>query len=204
MQEASVVKNHIEQRLMNPDATVVFNKSELTKAVHEETNAGSGGADHFCESFLGDLRNQCFRFTRLAKLRQQQQNPRQTFLAGVEKLIDKISLGSHAADQQKSQEQIREGRLIVHHADHLPPLDFQCLTSGYGGGSCHVLPTQGRQRLLSNEGARSEQRDGGLFSVWRNNCQFCADTLKIEEAVGRITLREEGLLWSQLEDSSPQ
>jgi hypothetical protein len=54
----SVVQNHIEQRFMNPDAAVVFNKSELAKAIHKETNAGPGGANHFRKSFLGDLRNQ--------------------------------------------------------------------------------------------------------------------------------------------------
>ena len=56
--EDSVVQNHIEQRFMNPDATVVLNKAQLTKAIHKETNAGPSGADHFRKSFLGDLRNQ--------------------------------------------------------------------------------------------------------------------------------------------------
>jgi hypothetical protein len=55
--EASVVQNHIEERLMNPDATVVFNKAEIAKTIHEEANAGPGGADHFGQSFLRDLRN---------------------------------------------------------------------------------------------------------------------------------------------------
>src|ERR1700730_16828053 len=66
--EDLVVQNHIEQRSMYPDATVVFNKPEFAKAIHEEANAGPGGADHFCQSFLRDLRNQRFRFPRLAKL----------------------------------------------------------------------------------------------------------------------------------------
>jgi hypothetical protein len=56
-EESSVVQNHIEERPMNPDATVVFNKAELAKTVHEEANAGAGGADHFGQSFLRDLRN---------------------------------------------------------------------------------------------------------------------------------------------------
>ena len=99
--EDSVVQNHIEQRFMNPDAAVILNKAELAKAIHEEANTRPGGADHFCQSFLRDLRNQRFRFSRLAKLRQQQENPRQTLFAGVEKLIDEIGLGPYAADQQK-------------------------------------------------------------------------------------------------------
>ena len=82
---------------MNPDAAVVFNKAELAKAIHEEADAGPGGSDHFRQSFLRDLWDQRFRFSRLAKLRQQQENSRQTLFAGVEKLIDKIGLGSHAS-----------------------------------------------------------------------------------------------------------
>ena len=48
----SIVKNHIEQRLMNADAAVVFNKSELTKAVHKEAYPGASRADHLRQRLL--------------------------------------------------------------------------------------------------------------------------------------------------------
>jgi hypothetical protein len=35
----SVVQNDVEQRPVNADAAVVFNKAELAKAIHEEANA---------------------------------------------------------------------------------------------------------------------------------------------------------------------
>jgi hypothetical protein len=35
----SVVQNDVEQRPVYADATVVFNKAELAKAIHEEANA---------------------------------------------------------------------------------------------------------------------------------------------------------------------
>ena len=38
-QEDSIVQNDVEQRLVNPDAAVVFNKAELAKAIHEEADA---------------------------------------------------------------------------------------------------------------------------------------------------------------------
>jgi hypothetical protein len=63
-----------------------------------------------------------FRFSRLTKFGQQQENPRQALFAGVEKLIDKIGLGSHAPGQQEFQVHFGEGMLLVHHADHLSPL----------------------------------------------------------------------------------
>src|SRR5580704_540625 len=67
----SVVENDVGQRLMNLDAAVVLNKAEFAKAIHEEADAGPSGADHLCQGFLRDLRNQSFWFTRLAKFRQQ-------------------------------------------------------------------------------------------------------------------------------------
>jgi hypothetical protein len=37
------VQNHVKQRIVNPDAAVVFNKAKLAKAIHEEANAEPGG-----------------------------------------------------------------------------------------------------------------------------------------------------------------
>src|ERR1022692_956453 len=71
-----IVQNHIEQRLMDPDATVVFNKAELAKAIHEEADTGAGGADHLCQSLLRDGRDEAFRFIRFAKFGHQQKNSR--------------------------------------------------------------------------------------------------------------------------------
>ena len=63
------MQDHIEQRLVNSDATVVFDKAELAEAVHEETDAGPGGADHFRQGFLRDLRNEHVRSSRVPDLR---------------------------------------------------------------------------------------------------------------------------------------
>ena len=52
----SVVQNHIQQRFVDPDVTVVFNKAELAEAIHEEADPGPGRADHFRQGFLRDLR----------------------------------------------------------------------------------------------------------------------------------------------------
>lgn len=41
-----VMQNYIEKRLVNPDTSVVFDKPQLAKAVHEETHAGTRGPDH--------------------------------------------------------------------------------------------------------------------------------------------------------------
>jgi hypothetical protein len=100
-----------------------------------------------------------FRFTRLTKFGHQQENSRQTLFAGVEKLIDKIGLGSHTPGQQEFQEHFGEGMLLVHHADHLLPRYLERCTNDNGRGSGHVQPTHARQRLLSNEFPGGEKRD---------------------------------------------
>jgi len=92
---------------VDPDAAVVFDKTELAKAIHEEADSGPGGADHLCESFLRDGRDKGFRLPRLAIFGHQQKNSRQTPLAGVEKLIDQIGLGSHTPGQEKFQVHFR-------------------------------------------------------------------------------------------------
>lgn len=84
---------------MDPDAAVIFDKAELAKSIHEEADAGRGSADHLCQSFLRDGRNQGFRFSRFTEFGHQQENSRQAPFAGVEKLIDKIALGPHTPGQ---------------------------------------------------------------------------------------------------------
>jgi len=87
--------------------------------------------------------------------------------------------------------------LFVHHADHLLPLDLQCCTSGNGSGRRQSKPTHASERLLSNEVASREKRDRGFFAVFRNDGDFCATFLKIENRVGGISLQKEGMLWLQ-------
>jgi hypothetical protein len=71
------VQNNAKRRFMNPDAAVVFDKTELAKSIHKEAHTGAGGADHLRQSFLSDPGNVLFWFPRLAELGHQQQNPRQ-------------------------------------------------------------------------------------------------------------------------------
>jgi len=37
---------------VNADTTVIFDKPELSEAVHDETYTRPGGSDHFCQRFL--------------------------------------------------------------------------------------------------------------------------------------------------------
>ena len=62
---------------MNPDAAVVFNKSELAKATQEGIDTRSSTANHACKGFLRDRLNQRILLPRLTILRQQQKHSRQ-------------------------------------------------------------------------------------------------------------------------------
>jgi len=106
------MKDHIEQRFVNLDATVVFDEAHLAKTVHEETDARAGSPDHIRESFLRNRRNQRLLFARLAELGHQQEDSRKTPLAGVEELIDEIDLDAHTAGQQVSHEHLRKSVLL--------------------------------------------------------------------------------------------
>jgi hypothetical protein len=96
-----IEQDHIEQRLIYLDAAVVTDKTELAKAVHKEADMRPSGANHIRKRFLRNGRNEGFPFAGLAEFRHQQENPRQAFFAGVEKLVDEVGLGSHAAGQQE-------------------------------------------------------------------------------------------------------
>jgi hypothetical protein len=87
-----------------PDPAVVGNKAKLAEPIHEEADSGARGPYHIRQSLLCDRRDQRFWFTRLPVLRHQQENPSQTLFAGVEKLINQISLGlpSGAPDGQEA------------------------------------------------------------------------------------------------------
>jgi len=56
---------------MHLDAVLITNQAKVAEAIHEEADAEPSGADHFCQRFLGDSRNEGFRLPGLAKLRHQ-------------------------------------------------------------------------------------------------------------------------------------
>jgi len=71
----------IQQRFVNLDAPVVFDKPELAKSIHEEANARASSADHLRQGLLRDLGNILLRLAWLSEFRHQQQNPRQALFA---------------------------------------------------------------------------------------------------------------------------
>ena len=196
------MKNHIEQRLMNPNAPVVFDKAVLTKTIHKETDAGPGGPDHFRQGFLSDVRNQRLRLAGLAELRHQQQDAGEAFLAGVEELVDQIGLGPHSASEQELDEEVGKAMLLVHDADHLVASNPErgACSDGSGGGQAQA--GDAGNRLFSNEFAGGDQGDGGLLAALGEDGELGTACLQVEDAIGWVSLREEGLLGLQTDKLS--
>jgi hypothetical protein len=71
-----LMQNHVQQGTVDFNLTVVIDKPQFTKLVHECANAGSRRTDHVREGLLADFRQDGLRLTFLAKIRKQQKGPR--------------------------------------------------------------------------------------------------------------------------------
>src|ERR1039457_5747246 len=94
--------------------------------------------------------------------------------------------------------------LLVHDAEHLVALDFECGACGYCGGGGHAQPGDGGDRLLSNEVSGGEQGDSGLRAALGDYCEFGAPGLEVEDAVDQASLGEEGLFGLQGDELASQ
>ena len=97
---------------MNLKTTVVVNETHLPEFVHEGTDPRSRRTHHLSQSSLADLGNfSPFFYTVLAEAREQQQNAGEPFLAGIEKLIDKVFAVPKILGQEMFHEQV--GKLVL-------------------------------------------------------------------------------------------
>jgi hypothetical protein len=101
-----------------PCFTAVIDEAELPELIHEKIDPRPGCANHLRQVFLTDPVNDRFGNALLAKMGQQQENPSQTLLAGVENLVDEIRFVSDDAGKQMSDKYFRESLLFVEHSCH--------------------------------------------------------------------------------------
>jgi hypothetical protein len=67
----SFIQKDVEEGVVNPNLTVIFDEAQFSEAIHEKTHARPGCADHLRQYLLADLRNYRLRLAFLAELRQQ-------------------------------------------------------------------------------------------------------------------------------------
>ena len=94
-----VVEDDIEEGTVHVQPTVVVHEAQFAELVHEETDARARGADHLGQHFLTDLRDHRFRLAFFPNVGQQQEQPRQPFLAGIEEVIHQILLDPNRVSQ---------------------------------------------------------------------------------------------------------
>ena len=90
-------------------------------------------------------RDEGFRFAGLAEFRHQKENPRQALFAGVEELIDKVGLGSHAAGQQELEKQISECGFVMHYPNHFASADLERCAGVHCSGGGHMQASDCRE-----------------------------------------------------------
>ncbi len=98
---------------MDFDFAVVHNEAQFAEAVHKEIDARTGCPHHLRQHFLAYSGNYLLRNFFLAKLGEQQKNPRQAFFTGIEELIYQVFLHAGIAGQQMGNENIGQGVLLV-------------------------------------------------------------------------------------------
>jgi len=198
-----VVQHHIEQGGIHSNAPVEADIAELFEATQEEADAGPGGAHHLSKRLVRDFRNEGIRFAGLAKVRHQEQRPRQPPFAGVEELIHQIRLGSYAPDEDELHEEIRELMIVMQGAEHARALDLEnnadcnCCS---GSGAKAALFSHG---LFTKEVPGCKQGDSGFFSTLGDYGELCVATLQIEDGIYYAALGEDTLPCLVLENTAP-
>src|SRR5687768_12102472 len=154
-------------------SSVVVDEAHLSEAVQEEARPRAGGADHRGQRVLADLRNDDVELRVLAEVREQQEQSRQTLLAGVEELIHQVFLDPHVAGQQVGGEKLGEIALAMEPVEHRLLRDPYDDGSSEADGRRHALRLPG-ETSLAEERPRLENGDHRLFPARRYDRQLDA------------------------------
>ena len=113
-----VPQDSVQQRTVNLDLAVVVDVPLFPEFVHEKTDPGTRGADHFRQRLLaeGD-RDRLFAML-LAEIRQQQKQAREASFAGIEELVDQVVFDPVISFQQIGHEKCGKLRLRTKRRQH--------------------------------------------------------------------------------------
>ena len=108
---------------MDFQATVVLDKAQSSKLIQKEVDTWSSCAHHFSQRLLADLRNDRLEFRLFAEIRQQQENPRQPLLTGIEELVDQVLFDSNDSRKKIGGENLGKQGLLLKGQEHCPLLN---------------------------------------------------------------------------------
>jgi hypothetical protein len=107
----SFIQNEVQQGFLNFQFAVVFDQTQLPKFVHENIHARPRRSNQRGECVLVHTYRYRFRTNVVAIIGQQQKSPCQPHLAGIEQLVDQVSLNSGGSSQKMVEKIV--GKLLV-------------------------------------------------------------------------------------------
>jgi hypothetical protein len=178
---------------MHLQTTVVVNEAELSEFVHEEVHSGAGGANHLRQSLLAQLWDDGFGLIFFSETGQYQKRSGQTFLAGIEKLINQVCLRAVVTIDHISYKEIRQLVLLVQRGQHRFLLNSQDCAVRHGSSGCQADSLIGSEASLAQEVTRAEQSDGCFLTLLGEHGQPHSSFLNVEHRVRPISLGKDGL-----------
>src|ERR1700751_36068 len=178
---------------MHLQTTVVVKEAELSEFVHEEVHSGAGGANHFRQSFLAYLWDDGFGLVFFSETGQYQKRSGQTFLAGIEKLINQVRLRAVVTIDHISHEQIRQLVLPMQRRQHRLLLNSKDCAVRHGSSSSQADSLIRREASFSQEVTRAEESDGCFLTLFGEHAELHAPLLNVKHSVRPVSLGKDGL-----------
>jgi hypothetical protein len=181
------MQNHAQQAAVDSQAVGVIDKAKLLELRHEMADSRSRRADHLRQMFLIDSWEDGLGSAFLSKMRKQQKDSRQAFLAGIEKLVHEISFKPDVSGKQMRNEQFGDVMLLVEHASHYRALDpDQCAVGHRGGrGDAQRLP---RKAAFTQKIADTEYGDYRFLTLLGYDRQLDLAFSYVEHGIRTLAL----------------
>ena len=121
----SIVNDNTQKRTVHVQPVgVMIDKSLLAKLVHEITYPGAGRTNHFRQGLLANSGDNYLRLPFFAIPGHQQECTRQTFFAGIKKLVGEIFFHANVAPKHVGDKEIGKFMLLMKHPNHFLLLNF--------------------------------------------------------------------------------
>src|SRR6266852_5041535 len=183
-----LAQDHAQEGIVDVDLAVVLDESEFPEFVHEKIDPGPRCANHLRQRLLRHFGKHFLRLASRAIVRKQQQGARQSFLAGVEKVVDQVLLDSYVSRQHIRNEAVGESMFSMEHACHLAFLNEEHGGRRNRGRASHANGPA-RKAPFSKKIPGSKDRYNGFLAGLVNNGELYTAFLNVHHTRSRITLR---------------
>jgi hypothetical protein len=195
------VEDYVEEGGVDLEATVVFDEAHFAEFVHEEIDAGAGGANHFGQDFLGHFRNFTMGLIFLAVTSEQEKGAGEALFAGIEKLVDEVFFDADVAGEHVGDENIGERVLGAKNGHHFLFFDEENGSGEDGRGGTDAKRVAS-EAAFPKKIAGAENGDDSFFAGSVDDGKLDATFLNVADAAGGIALRINFLRLLELDDGA--